>query len=209
VLNNHVTPPLAHRAAHPRGAWDIQAWVAELVGSGLSAGHVRKIHGVLSGILGLAVRDRRLPSNPALGGDLPRGRERPRRYLSAAQVEQLAATAGHGRLPELVLAYCALRWSELAALRVARLDLLRRRLTVADAMTEVNGGRIVWGRVEVTRIALRPDPLAAGRRTRHPPDRQEPRGPRLYDRERGHPCATATPAATGSTWRLQRSASRD
>jgi integrase len=145
VLNNHVlarwrTVPLTH-VEHG----DIQAWVAELVGSGLSAGHVRKIHGVLFGILGLAVRDRRLPANPALGVDLPRGRERPRRYLSAAQVEQLAATAGDGRLPVLVLAYCGLRWSELAALRVARLDLLRRRLTVAEAMTEVNGGRIVWG----------------------------------------------------------------
>ena len=72
-------------------------------------------------------------------------RERPRRYLSAAQVEQLAATPGDGRLAVLVLAYCGLRWSELAALRVARLDLMRRRLTVAEAMTEVNGGRIVWG----------------------------------------------------------------
>ena len=87
---------------------------------GLSAGHVRKIHGVLSGILGLAVRDRRLPSNPALGVDLPRMRERPRRYLTAAQVEQLAAAAGDGRLAVLVLAYCGLRWSELAALRVGR-----------------------------------------------------------------------------------------
>ena len=72
VLNNHVLPrwrtyPLTH-VEHG----DMQAWVAELVGSGLSAGHVRKIHGVLSGILSLAVRDRRLPSNPALGVDLPR-----------------------------------------------------------------------------------------------------------------------------------------
>ncbi len=111
----------------------------------VSAGHARKVHGVLSGILALAVRDRRLPSNPALDVDLPRSRERPRRYLTAAQVEQLAAAAGEGRLVVLVLAYCGLRWSELAALRVGTLDLLRRRLTVAEAMTEVNGGRIVWG----------------------------------------------------------------
>jgi integrase len=45
----------------------------------------------------------------------------------------------------LVLAYCGLRWSELAALRVGRLNLMRRRLMVAEAMTEVNGGRLVWG----------------------------------------------------------------
>jgi len=65
--------------------------------------------------------------------------------LTAAQVERLAATAGAGRLAILVLAYCGLRWSELAALRVGRLDLMRRRLIVAEAMTEVNGGRLVWG----------------------------------------------------------------
>jgi integrase len=45
----------------------------------------------------------------------------------------------------LTLAYCGLRWSELAALRVERVDLLRRRLTIAEAMTEIDGGRIVWG----------------------------------------------------------------
>lgn len=145
VLGNHVLPrwrdvPLTH-VEHG----EVQAWVAQLVAAGLSAGHVRKIHGVLSGILGLAVRDRRLPSNPALDVDLPRGRERRRRYLNANQVEQLAISAGEGRLAVLVLAYCGLRWSELAALRAGRLDLMRRRLTVAEAMTEVNGGRIVWG----------------------------------------------------------------
>lgn len=145
VLNTHVLPrwrdvPLT-RAEHG----DVQAWVAQLVASGLSAGHVRKVHGVLSGVLSLAVRDRRLPSNPALGVDLPRTHERPRRYLTATQVEQLADIAGDGRLVVLVLAYCGLRWSELAALRVGRLDLMRRRLIVAEAMTEVNGGRLVWG----------------------------------------------------------------
>lgn len=85
------------------------------------------MHGVLSGALSLAVRDRRLPSNPALGVDLPRTHERPRRYLTAARVEQLAATAGDGRLAILVLAYCGLRWSELAALRVGRRDRWLRR----------------------------------------------------------------------------------
>jgi integrase len=145
VLTNHVLPRWRDVPLTQVEHGQVQSWVAQLVAGGLSAGHVRKIHGVLSGILGLAVRDRRLPSNPALGVDLPRGRERRRRYLSATQVEQLAFAAGEGRLPVLVLAYCGLRWSELAALRVSRLDLMRRRLTVAEAMTEVNGGRIVWG----------------------------------------------------------------
>lgn len=44
----------------------------------------------------------------------------------------------------LVLAYCGLRWSELAALRVENVDLLRRRFDIAQAVTEVNGGKLVW-----------------------------------------------------------------
>src|SRR5436190_10471081 len=60
VLGTHVLPrwqniPLT-RVEHG----DVQACVAQLVASGQAAGHVRKIHGVRSGILSLAVRDRRL-----------------------------------------------------------------------------------------------------------------------------------------------------
>ena len=40
--------------------------------------------------------------------------------------------------------YCGLRWGELAALRVRRVDLLRRRIEVADAVTEVRG-TLIWG----------------------------------------------------------------
>jgi len=43
------------------------------------------------------------------------------------------------------LAYCGLRWSELAALRVDHVDLLRARLHISEAVTEVNGGVLAWG----------------------------------------------------------------
>jgi integrase len=123
---------------------EVQSWLAELSDSGLSAASVRKAHGVISGILGLAVKDRRLASNPALGLALPPLDSRRRHYLAADLVEQMANAAGAGRVPVLVLAYCGLRWSELAALRVRHVDLLRRRLNIEEAVTEVNGARIVW-----------------------------------------------------------------
>jgi integrase len=44
----------------------------------------------------------------------------------------------------LVLGFCGLRWGEAAGLKVRRLDLLRRRLMVAETLSEV-GGRLVWG----------------------------------------------------------------
>src|SRR3954469_4842626 len=104
-----------------------------------AAGVVRKAQGVLSGILGLAVRDRRLAVNPALGVALPSMQEKRRRYLTAEQLEALADAAGPGRVAVLVLGYCGLRWSELAALRVRHFDLLRRRVLVEEAVTEVDG----------------------------------------------------------------------
>jgi hypothetical protein len=41
---------------------EVQSWLAELSDSGLSAASVRKAHGVISGILGLAVKDRGWPA---------------------------------------------------------------------------------------------------------------------------------------------------
>jgi integrase len=152
---------------------DIQAWVAEMIATGLSGASVRKNYGVLSAILTLAVRDKRLAGNPATGVDLPPMNHKRRKYLTASKVAELAAAAAQPRqrrpklatnapqrrrpkratdatfaqyrLAVFVLAYCGLRWSELAALKVARVDLMRRRIAVEEAVTEVNGGRSEWG----------------------------------------------------------------
>ncbi len=127
---------------------DIQAWLAGLAAAGQSGASVRKAHGVLSGILGLAVRDRRLPWQPgARDGPAAAGEQGRRRYLTAAQVEELADAAGpRDGSPSWCSSYCGLRWSELAALRVRHVDLLRRRLDDrARRVTEVDGRRLVWG----------------------------------------------------------------
>ena len=123
---------------------DIQRWLAGLASDGQSGASVRKAHGVLSSVLDLAVKERRLATNPSNGVNLPALSERGRRYLTAEQVDQLASHARVGRLPVLVLAYCGLRWSELAGLRVRDVDLMRRRLNIERAVTEVNGGRLEW-----------------------------------------------------------------
>jgi len=145
VLKTHVLPRWGNVALIRVTHGDVQAWLSELSDRGLAGASVRKAQGVLSGILGLAVRDRRLAVNPALGVALPPMQERRRRYLTAEQLEALADAAGPGRVAVLVLGYCGLRWSELAALRVRHFDLLRRRVLVEEAVTEVDGSRLVWG----------------------------------------------------------------
>jgi integrase len=145
VLKTHVLPRWGNVTLIRVTHGDVQAWLSKLSGRGLAGASVRKAQGVLSGILGLAVRDRRLAVNPALGVALPPMQEKRRRYLTAEQLEALADAAGPGRVAVLVLGYCGLRWSELAALRVRHFDLLRRRVLVEEAVTEVDGSRLVWG----------------------------------------------------------------
>jgi integrase len=118
---------------------DVAAWVAQLTADGLGARTVRKAHRVLSMILDLAVRDRRLLSNPAAGVRLPRGESPTKRFLSADQVAALAKAAEKDRVLVLVLAYCGLRFGEAAALQVADLDPLRRRIRVERSVTDVDG----------------------------------------------------------------------
>lgn len=157
----HVFPRWSNATLSSIEHGAVQAWLAELTAAGQSGASVRKIYGVLSGILDLAVRDKRIPANPAAGVSLPRVNARRRRYLDAQQVELLVAEASrppltgigaseparyqrHG-LAIFVLAYCGLRWSELAALRVEHVDLMRRRLNIREAVTEINGGVLAWG----------------------------------------------------------------
>jgi len=139
VLPTWELVPLA-RVTHA----EVGAWVARLSASGLSPATVRQAYRVLSLVLALAVRDGRLPRNPADGVRLPRIVTAERRFLSHGQVAALADACGKHRVVVLTLAYCGLRFGELAALRVSRVDAMRRRVEVAESVTEVNG-RAVFG----------------------------------------------------------------
>lgn len=139
IVRTHIRPafgavPLAkiERSA-------VAAWVTELVDAGLAPPTVRHAHRILHMILNTAVDDGRLIRNPASRVKLPRDRRREKRFLSHAEVAALADAAGPDRLIILVLAYCGLRFGELAALRVRNVDPLRRRLHIEESVTEVDG----------------------------------------------------------------------
>jgi integrase len=124
---------------------DVTEWVRRIAGAGLAPSTVRQAHRVFSLLLALAVRDGRLTRNVAVGVRLPRVERHERTFLTHDQVARLAdACSGSNRLIVLVLAYTGLRWGELAALRVRRVDLERRRLLIAQSVTEVNG-KAVFG----------------------------------------------------------------
>lgn len=149
----HVEPRWGARTVGSIRHSEVQTWISELATTATgkakddapartaSSTTVRRAHGVLAGILDVAVRDRRLARNVARDVDLPaKGTTKPRVYLSHKQVQQLADTAPpqHATLV-LFLAYTGLRWGEATGLRVRHVDALRRRVKVEENAVLVAG----------------------------------------------------------------------
>ena len=116
--------------------------VARFRSHGSAPATVRQTHRVFSLLLALAARDGRIPRNPADKVPLPRVTRGVPRFLSRDEVERLADAADGDSVR--LLAYTGCVFGEMAGLRVRRVDFLRRRLTVAEAATEV-AGRIEYG----------------------------------------------------------------
>ena len=140
---------------------DVQHWITTLAVT-YSPSTVAKIHRVLSLILDMAVKDGRLARNVSQGVNLPRPYKPEHRYLNHNQVEDLANECGYPsdpskhssldaranetyRLVVLFLAYTGVRFGEMAALRVGRLDLPRQRAVIVQSVTPVQGKGLVWG----------------------------------------------------------------
>ena len=146
---NHVLPawgPLPLSALTPAG---LGAWIAGLSdgsapschGVALSASSVKGVHVALAVAVDYAVRNGWLAADPLGRVAWPKGgRVEPRAYLTVGQVERLAVAAGAHGVDIRLLAYTGLRIGEALALRVADVDLRRRRLLVARTKTVERSG---------------------------------------------------------------------
>jgi integrase len=129
----HVEPVWGHVSVAGVDAGAVEAWIAAMGATGAGATTVLRAYGVLSGILGAAVKSRRLAVNPAKGVEnLPRKTARRHVYLTADDVAALANESGRHRALVLVLAYTGIRWGEAIGLRVRDVEFLRRRLSVSE-----------------------------------------------------------------------------
>jgi len=161
IIDKHILPVWGHLEMGKVNHADVQTWVMKLT-IDQSASSVRKIHRVFSLMLDLAVRDGRLSRNVAQGVKLPQVVNPQKRYLTHKEVAVLAEEVGRpsdqskyvaiaerenntNRLVVLFLAYTGVRWGEMAALRVHRLDLVRRRAVITESVTPVQGQGLVWG----------------------------------------------------------------
>lgn len=137
----------------------VKAWVAERLNSGVGVGTIRNaLRNVLKPSFDAAVDAGYLRANPALGVKLPASESEEMLFLDAVQVRALAEeiTPPYGTLVTFA-AYTGLRAGEIAALRVGRLDFLRRTIDVRESATDING-RLTYGTPK-TRTSRRTVPL--------------------------------------------------
>lgn len=146
---NHVLPVWGDRPLSALTPAGLGEWIAALSdgsaaschGVALSASSVKGVHVALSVAVDYAVRNGWLTADPLSRVAWPKGgRTEPRVYLTVGQVERLADAAGVHGVDVRLLAYTGLRIGEALALRVADVDLRRRRLLVARTKTVERSG---------------------------------------------------------------------
>ena len=120
-----------------------------------------------SAILDVAVRVRRLSSNPAKDVKTPRRKPMPKVYLTHSQVERLAPAS---RYPDVIrfLAYTGLRWGEATGLRVEHVDSKRHRVRVEENAVLV-GSHVEVGTPKTHERRVVPYPVFLTKRSVGPP----------------------------------------
>jgi integrase len=145
TLRLHVFPTLGDHRIDRIGPRDIQRLV-----NGWSTGHaprtVKRNYEVIRAMFGYAVRNDWLARNPCRNIKLPPVDGTRRHDLLPDEVSRIAShVAVEYRSMVWIGAALGLRWSEVAGLRVGRLDLGEGRLSVSEAIVRGIGGRNVFG----------------------------------------------------------------
>jgi integrase len=155
TLRLHILPTIGEHRLERVGPPDIQrlvnAWGVEQ-----APRTVKRNYEVVRAMFGYAVRNDWLARNPCRNVHLPAVESTRRFDLTPEDVAGIAAEMAVEYRPMVWLgAVLGLRWSEVAGLRVGRLDLRAGRLAVAEALVRGTGGHNVFG----------PPKSKAGRRT--------------------------------------------
>jgi integrase len=135
---SHVQPVWGTKSISEIRHSGVQNWVTKL-GQDKSATVVKRAYGILAGILDVAVKDRRIMSNPSRGVAMPRSVTKGHVYLSHDEVIRLADASGDHKTLVLTLAYCGIRWAEATGLRVKDVDLEKGRFMISENAVDVGG----------------------------------------------------------------------
>ena len=142
-LRNHVLPTFGGRPIGSITPEDVREWVADLVRTGLSADTVKAVFLTASQVFDTAEVDRVIGRSPCvpMRRKLPRPKVRAEMlFLDDHQVDALVSAVDRRyRVLVLMAAYTGARAGELEALRVERVNWLRRRFHVVETLSEVRG----------------------------------------------------------------------
>ena len=146
ALSHDVMPVFAARPLASITPSDVRAFVLSLSNDGKAPATVRKSYNVLTSIMSAAVTEGLIGRTPCIGVKLPAVRRREMRFLTADELQGLAAEVD-ARYAALVLlaGYGGLRWGETAGLRRERIRLLERKLDIVETLIEIDGGRLESG----------------------------------------------------------------
>jgi integrase len=141
AIRRHLVPRLGDIQLAKLRQTDVQAFVADLrrdVGPGTTC----SFYGVLRAALNAAVNAELLARSPARGIKLPQTPGTDVVTLRPQELHRLAAALPDRWGPMVYVAgACGLRFSEVAGLRVGRVDLAHHRLQVIETAPQVGGDR--------------------------------------------------------------------
>jgi integrase len=117
---------------------EIQGWVRRLEQDGRGATAIGKAAQLLTSLLEEAVKEGKIPANPARGITLPAQAKQPDRMITPDEEPVLlgALPTDQDRRMVAVLLDTGLRYGELAGLHAHRVDMLRRELFVVEVLTQ-------------------------------------------------------------------------
>ncbi len=140
VFRSLVLPTFGSRRLATIKPVEVHRWISELIRAGYSPSTIRKGYQLFRLVLEAAVTSDLIGRNPCRGVRLPAMRRKEMRFLDVDEIEALAAAVDpRYRVLVLTAAWTGLRFGEAAGLEVEALDLLRRRLTVTQALSDVDG----------------------------------------------------------------------
>ncbi len=153
ILRRYILPAFAMTPLDEVDPLVVQRWTAQLLDGtapgltkALAVKTVMNAHGLLHKVFSAAVQQRLLRYNPTVRTGMPEKPHYEARFLTEPEAARLLAhTPEYWRPLVLLLLSTGLRWSEAAGLRVGRVDVLARRLTVVETMQErVGTGELVF-----------------------------------------------------------------
>ena len=144
-LKSHVLPSIQDRRIAEVTPRMLQQLVNEW-SEKLAPKTVSRAYGVVRAMFTYAVQSDMLVRSPCRGIKLPRIEPRSRQLLTTEDVAALAIATTEDYRPMIWLgSIVGLRFSEIAGLRVGRIDFLRRSLSVVETVTKDGRGGVVLG----------------------------------------------------------------